>query len=239
MGEIEGLLRLLGGELGKLRAEIDQHQVIVGAAGNDLVAARLHRRGERAGVLHDLRGVGLELRLETFGEADRLAGEDAAFHKHPDWIKPLNKAPYAAFDLSFDKASYAFLTLGGLQTDPNGQTLTFTYDLQGRLRTKTYPGGQQVVWTYDDSAVAYSKGRLTKVEDLATATSFDKETYKPIDALDQISARPDFAIAVYSGYLKAKDKDAISADLRATIFRSRRTSTKRACSRSQLTCPST
>ena len=42
---------------------------------------------------------------------------------------------------------------------------------------------------------------------IATATSFEKRTYEPIDDVDKISCRPDFAIGVYSGYLKAKDKD--------------------------------
>jgi acetyl esterase/lipase len=49
---------------------------------------------------------------------------------------------------------------------------------------------------------------------IATATSFDKPTYEPIDDVDKISPRPDFAIAVYSGYLKAKDKDEVAPGLR-------------------------
>src|SRR6516164_4795730 len=49
---------------------------------------------------------------------------------------------------------------------------------------------------------------------IATATSFEKRTYKPIDDIDKISCRPDFAIAAYSGYLKAKDKDELAAGLR-------------------------
>jgi len=49
---------------------------------------------------------------------------------------------------------------------------------------------------------------------IATATSFDQRTYEPVDDLDKISCRPDFAIGVYSGYLKAKDKDEIAAGLR-------------------------
>jgi acetyl esterase/lipase len=48
---------------------------------------------------------------------------------------------------------------------------------------------------------------------IATATSFEKRTYEPIDAVDQISCRPDFAIPVYSGYLKAKDKDELATGL--------------------------
>src|SRR6266516_2878286 len=49
---------------------------------------------------------------------------------------------------------------------------------------------------------------------LATATTFEKRTYKPIDAIDEVSCRPDFAILCYSGYLKAKDKDEISPGIR-------------------------
>jgi acetyl esterase/lipase len=49
---------------------------------------------------------------------------------------------------------------------------------------------------------------------LATATSFEKRTYELIDAIDEISCRPDFAVLCYSGYLKAKDKDEIAAGIR-------------------------
>ena len=49
---------------------------------------------------------------------------------------------------------------------------------------------------------------------MAAATSFDKRTYEPIDDIDKISCRPDFAIPVYSGYLKAKDKDELAPGLR-------------------------
>jgi acetyl esterase/lipase len=49
---------------------------------------------------------------------------------------------------------------------------------------------------------------------IATATSFDQRTYEPINDVDTVSCRPDFAIGVYSGYLKAKDKDEIAPGLR-------------------------
>jgi acetyl esterase/lipase len=49
---------------------------------------------------------------------------------------------------------------------------------------------------------------------LATATRFEKRTYKPVDDVDKISCRPDFAVLVYPGYLKAKDKDALAPGLR-------------------------
>lgn len=40
---------------------------------------------------------------------------------------------------------------------------------------------------------------------LAAATHFDKRAYDPSDDVDQVSCRPDFAIAAYSGYLAVKD----------------------------------
>jgi acetyl esterase/lipase len=49
---------------------------------------------------------------------------------------------------------------------------------------------------------------------LATATNFAKRTYAPVDAVDEVSCRPDFAILCYSGYLKAKDKDELAPGLR-------------------------
>jgi acetyl esterase/lipase len=48
---------------------------------------------------------------------------------------------------------------------------------------------------------------------IATATKFEERAYEPIDAIDEVSCRPDFAIGCYSGYLKPKDKDGIRADL--------------------------
>jgi acetyl esterase/lipase len=45
---------------------------------------------------------------------------------------------------------------------------------------------------------------------LATATRFEKRTYTPVDAVDEVSCRPDFAILCYSGYLKVKEKDELA-----------------------------
>jgi acetyl esterase/lipase len=48
----------------------------------------------------------------------------------------------------------------------------------------------------------------------ATATNFDKRTYEPIDDIDKVSCRPDFAIMLYSGYFKVKDRDQLSPTIR-------------------------
>ena len=49
---------------------------------------------------------------------------------------------------------------------------------------------------------------------IATATNFEKRSYEPIDEVDNVSCRPDFAVLVYPGYLKAKDKDELAPGLR-------------------------
>jgi len=49
---------------------------------------------------------------------------------------------------------------------------------------------------------------------IATATSFDKRSYEPVDDIDKVSCRPDFAVPVYSGYLKSETKDELAAHLR-------------------------
>lgn len=48
----------------------------------------------------------------------------------------------------------------------------------------------------------------------ATATRFDQSTYPPVDAIDATSPRPDFAVPVYSGYLRARDQDELSSGIR-------------------------
>ena len=49
---------------------------------------------------------------------------------------------------------------------------------------------------------------------MATATGFEKRAYEPVVDVDKISCRPDFAIPVYSGYLKDRDKDELAPGLR-------------------------
>jgi acetyl esterase/lipase len=49
---------------------------------------------------------------------------------------------------------------------------------------------------------------------MATATSFEHRAYESKDAIDQVRCRPDFAVAVYSGYLKAAEKDELDERLK-------------------------
>jgi acetyl esterase/lipase len=48
---------------------------------------------------------------------------------------------------------------------------------------------------------------------LATATGFGRKLYDRIDVVDELSARPDFAVLCYPGYLRAKGKDELRPDL--------------------------
>ena len=73
--------------------------------------------------------------------------------------------------------------------------------------------GHAALWGIDPTRigiVGFSAGGHLA---LATATGFKKRLYEPVDAIDRISCRPDFAVACYSGYLKVKDKDEVRADL--------------------------
>lgn len=63
--------------------------------------------------------------VRTMDEYNRGAaeGRDPMLNKQPEWLKPLDKGPYAAFDISFNKSMYYFITLGGLRTGLNGEVL--------------------------------------------------------------------------------------------------------------------
>lgn len=50
-------------------------------------------------------------------------GDDPLWHKHPSWVKPLDQAPFAAFDVSYSNSIYYYLTLGGLRTTAEGEVL--------------------------------------------------------------------------------------------------------------------
>lgn len=55
--------------------------------------------------------------------ADAEQGDDSVLKKNKEWLKPLDKGPFAAFDISFNKSIYLFMTLGGLRTNRHAQVL--------------------------------------------------------------------------------------------------------------------
>jgi succinate dehydrogenase/fumarate reductase flavoprotein subunit len=50
-------------------------------------------------------------------------GEDPLFHKSPSYLKPLDRAPFAALDLSATRAVVPGFTMGGLETRTTGEVL--------------------------------------------------------------------------------------------------------------------
>jgi succinate dehydrogenase/fumarate reductase flavoprotein subunit len=62
----------------------------------------------------------LETTLEHYNQHAR-EGKDPVFHKGEANIVPLEKSPFGAIDMSWDKAIYAAFTLGGLDTDTDGR----------------------------------------------------------------------------------------------------------------------
>jgi acetyl esterase/lipase len=47
-----------------------------------------------------------------------------------------------------------------------------------------------------------------------TATNFDRRAYEPVDDLDKVSCRPDFAVLVYPAYLTNKSRDGLAPEIR-------------------------
>lgn len=54
---------------------------------------------------------------------DAKRGVDTLFYKDAEWLKPLDQGPWAAFDISFDRSIYLFMTLGGLKTSAEAEVL--------------------------------------------------------------------------------------------------------------------
>jgi acetyl esterase/lipase len=85
--------------------------------------------------------------------------------------------------------------------------------LQDAQRAVSLVRSRAAAWGIDPSRigmVGFSAGGHLAI---ATATGFEKRTYEPADDIDKVSCRPDFAIAAYSGYLKAKDRDELAPGL--------------------------
>ncbi|UCE85689.1 MAG: FAD-dependent oxidoreductase [Deltaproteobacteria bacterium] len=86
---------------------------------------------ELAAVGEDPGAIERELELppgsleSTLGLYNRHAenGEDPVFHKAPEYLRPLVRPPFGAFDCTVESSIYAAFTLGGLHTDADGRVL--------------------------------------------------------------------------------------------------------------------
>ena len=82
--------------------------------------------------------------------------------------------------------------------------------LEDAQRAVSLVRGKASEWGIDPSRIGiigFSAGGHLAI---ATATRFENRTYDAVDEFDKISCRPDFAVLVYPGYLKAKDKDELA-----------------------------
>ncbi len=72
----EGIGGVGAGEVSAAWSEVDEHEVVIGSAGAEAVAALYESGGEGGGVFDDLLAVGFEGGLEGFVEGDGLGGDD-------------------------------------------------------------------------------------------------------------------------------------------------------------------
>lgn len=81
-----------------------------------------------------------EALVQTVGYFNKYAarGEDPLFHKHPDFLAPLIKPPFVAYDLGTSNAFIAAHTFGGLHTSVDSQVL----DLRGEPIAGLYAAGR-------------------------------------------------------------------------------------------------
>ncbi len=84
---------------------------------------------------------------------DMEGGADTEFHKYKDWLKLLNAPPYAAFDLSLNRAKYAGFSLGGLKTNENAQVLG-----AGDIPVPGLYAAGACAWNIAQDARGYSSG---------------------------------------------------------------------------------
>jgi succinate dehydrogenase/fumarate reductase flavoprotein subunit len=64
-------------------------------------------------------------------------GQDPLWHKHPDWVEPLDRPPFAAFEVGYDTALFHYLTLGGIRTNSEAEVI----DTAGRVIPGFYAAG--------------------------------------------------------------------------------------------------
>ena len=100
---------------------------------------------------------------------------------------------------------------------PHNQSIS-TPSLEDTQRTLRLVREHAAAWRIDPHKVGvlgFSAGGYLVAE---ASTHFGSRLYRPVDAADQLSARPDFAIALYPGHLSlAKDSIALNPEIASHI----------------------
>jgi acetyl esterase/lipase len=96
---------------------------------------------------------------------------------------------------------------GEPQREPDRRPLQ---DAQRAVRLVRNHAAEWKVSTNKIGVVGFSAGGHLAV---AAATRFDEKTYESQDELDQTSCRPAFAVSVYPGYLKDKEKTELTLNI--------------------------
>lgn len=90
-------------------------------------------------------------------------------------------------------------------------------DVQRALRLVRAHAGEWRVDSHKVGVIGFSAGGFLVAE---ASTWFDQRLYPPQDAVDRLSARPDFAMAIYPGHLSmAKGSDALNPVIASHISR--------------------
>ncbi|WP_336951186.1 FAD-dependent oxidoreductase [Sphingobium aromaticivastans] len=95
--------------------------------------------------------------------SDAAQGVDSLFHKARDYLRPIDKPPYAAIDCSLGKAPYLGFTLGGLRTDVDGRVLR--------------PDGGPIAGLYAAGAVAANIAAAQGLDNYASGTCIGESTF--------------------------------------------------------------
>jgi acetyl esterase/lipase len=88
--------------------------------------------------------------------------------------------------------------------------------LQDAQRAMSIIRGKAAEWGIDPQRIGvlgFSAGGHLAA---ATATNFDHRAYEPIDAIDKISSRPDFAIMIYPGGIVEKGKREMNPEIKVS-----------------------
>lgn len=94
----------------------------------------------------------LQATIARFNE-NAARGEDPDHGKYIDWLRPLDKPPYAAFDLSKHRAKFAGFSLGGIATNARSEALR----ADGTSIPGLYVAGS-CAWGIAQDAAGYSSG---------------------------------------------------------------------------------